>query len=376
MSKQNLPYYGLNAPAGHGMAGCSCTPKNKPVVTNTTLTRQTPTLTNPKTRLPIYSASPRGRKLAATFDPRGVAMRGPGMGRSEIYIDNNFQTSSSGNKSSQQVAQDYAGFAADIIGAARSGAAQNQALIGTGTREQRLAAIGKTGATSSVIYAVGAGASAYTYGISALLTLVPAEVYEKTFGQWFKDGFDCWGSSWTPTTAKQTFEIEAEFIKARLIQVLQSFEGSTFADIEKRINDFMKFFYNVQSHSRSWHKRGAKDCTARGLKLLVESLNNLKKELIPPLIQTIAATGHALVDDGTETVTYKKAYQGPGHPDLKINVERFKVRINPAALGKDEQAALSAFEEGPKNTNAGVSTFGIIALAAAAAGTYLYASNQ
>lgn len=271
-------------------------------------------------------------------------------------------------------AGNYLQVAAQIYKTAQQGKAAGKAIIGN-TREEQLDNVGKRGATSAVIYSVGAGAAAYTWGISSLLTLVPAEVYEKTLGQWFSDGFKCWGASETPTTAQQKFEIEANFIKGRAIQLVQSFDGKSFLDIEKAINDFWVFFYNVRSGERNWldpkTSPVAKHCTRDGLILMVKALDNLVKEIEPKLIETIALTGHALVSRGTKEVTYRKSYKGPAHEPYKIKVPQYRIRINPAALNT---AKKPLGNPSPNRSEAGFSTLAIWGMAALAAGTLIYKS--
>jgi len=421
MSKVNLPHYGLQAPArtpslsdGRVPFGdrrnavsesrCTCTPIATPtpqplspidpipfgpkqIIGGSSLgpeisvpkSPSTPVLVpirTTRTTTPTAPPPPRTtiRNVEGSNLRRITALKSPARNGLGFY---NSGQSGVAPTTGNTKGQDWATFGASIYSSATQGAAQNRAATQYGSREEKLNAIGKSGATSAIFHTVGSGAAAFTYGISAILTLIPAETWEKTFGQWFKDGFKCYGASWTPTTAQQTFNIEAEYIKQKLVETMYSWDGMTFTDIEASINAFWEFFYNVQSGSRRWLDDNARDCTRDGLKLLVESLNNLVKELETGISKALSGGGHLVQKAGTKKVTYAQnkdnGYPG-GHPPYDINVPQFKIKVNPAVLQPEEQQAVQIYEKEVKKTQAGFGTTGILALAALAAGAYIYNS--
>ncbi len=106
---------------------------------------------------------------------------------------------------------------------------------------------------------------------SLLGGLVSSETINKTIGQALKDGFKCWGSTWTPTRAENEGPywiglISAEFKKA--LDVPRE-------ELETSVNNFFKTFwgkvasdYDTSKTLESWlgwRYDSAKDCTKDGL---------------------------------------------------------------------------------------------------------------
>ena len=326
MRKVKLKHYGLQAPQPYkpnmydmGMGACSCHSAT-PIISN------------------------RG------FDP--------------ITSDFSGGLRSSNPSKSTSFGEDFAKYGLTLFSAAQQGAANQNASTSQGSREQQLAAIGQSGAISSLIYGGGTAAAAATGGLSLLASLIPAQWLESTVGQLF-EGFDCIGSSWTPKKAKKTFEIEVNFLKQEIAQTIQSFNGQSFAQIQDLINQFYEHFYSIQSVHRDWYNTTARDCTRRGLEVLFTSLDSFKELEVDPLFkEVINATGHFLVPNGTKTVTYPPHTNGK-HA-LTQAVPQFAIQINTSVLpNADSQSIPSNASGSISNTTKAVGVAAVAALALA-----------
>ncbi|WP_291866643.1 hypothetical protein [Maribacter sp.] len=381
MSKVSLPHYGLQgaAPRQNGLGGsCSCSPKR--------------TTTTPS-RIPL-TLQRISRESDRTAMRGGEMLRAPlnyshGLGASEFWKDvfvvgssaaGSFGGSGSSGGSGSK-GGDWANAATGVVSSGVQGAKNNQMLVSQGTREQRLSQIGRTGATSSTIKSIGIAAAPYTYGITAVLALVPSAWYEKVLGQWFSGGFKCIGSSWTEKRAKQTVAIEAEYLKSEAASVFYKMETGTIAEIETAINAWMEFFYSVRSTERHWLSSSAKDCTKKGLFLLVKSLDESKKEIVSHFKQGIARYGHLLANSGTKTVKYPPE-KHTGRHSLSKEVEQFKIQLNPSAKSTDQinKAVATTYDGTNKNITpvvqqAGMGKIGIVLMAALAGGAYMYKNS-
>ncbi len=400
MTKVSLRHYGLQSPLIRGLSGCTCTEIVQPVKTTIPIVEQLdpiitqliePVFAQPIDPLivePITTTTRSGsgsvatRRTISTTSTRSNVQTQRGSQHLEgrealqspwLLHGLGLYGLSESNKSTSQIAGDYTGFALSLFQAGKQGGAYNEASITQGTKQQRLDAIGQTGFTSSIIKASGAGAAAFTFGISALATLIPSQWYEKVLGQLFSGGFSCIGSSWTPKKALQVAEIENEFLRNEAMGVIQKFQTATVVEIEQAINGFVEYFYSIRSVERDWEKTTAKKCTKKGLVLMIKTLDEGFKEYMAMLTQAINTAGHTLAKTGkTKTVKYP-AEAHTGRHALTQKVPQYEIIINPAVLGQiqAEEAAKgnNLPIEGPTTTK--FKTSSVVGMAALAALAYI-----
>ncbi len=157
-----------------------------------------------------------------------------------------------------------------------------------------------------------------TFFAQVLSPLLSAEVINKTIGQALKDGFDCWGSTWTPTRAKQELpswiaEINGEFQNA--LDVRRE-------DLQASVNTFFKTFWGKVDVTGTtlegwlgWRYDSAKDCTKRGLIALENGVDAYLVELegvfpqIAPQINANITVRHETITLYRWADTKKKPYQ-------------------------------------------------------------------
>ena len=167
----------------------------------------------------------------------------------------------------------------------------------------------------------GANLGTISTALSVVTSIIPAEIYDKTFGALFANGFNfkCWGASWNPDKAKKTVELELPLIKQRAAQVLQV----PWSQFEKAINDFWVFFYSVRSTQRDWLATTAKDCTKDGLQILIGSIDAIKGPIKASFDQHVKANGHQLTRVANVTKKYP-AEKHTGRHALTQAVEQYK----------------------------------------------------
>jgi hypothetical protein len=204
----------------------------------------------------------------------------------------------------------------------------------------------------------------YASALSAIISFVPNEVYEKTVVQFFKDKrIDCWGSSWSPSKAKTALETDIPTLQEAAAAI-------TAADPEfygDAVNQWIDFFYSVQAHGRTWLRynpdSSPRDCTKDGLELLINALDDTKTRLMKEMKKVALQKGGKLVVSHTEFVEY------PVQNGLNLKhpkVERYKMVLNKtASLVASSELTKQVKKATPKSTT-------IILAAALAAGALLF----
>jgi hypothetical protein len=126
----------------------------------------------------------------------------------------------------------------------------------------------------------------------ALNTLIGAETINKTVGQVFENGFNlkCWGSTWTPTRAKDQLPQDLATLSSWAQDVL----STPFSQYESAVNTFFTRFYEFKKNERNWLQTTAKDCTKDGLKIYIAGLDKFKGEIIVAFKSHASSNGHAL----------------------------------------------------------------------------------
>ena len=414
MSKVSLPHYGLQSPAIHGLAGCTCTPK----ASTTTVVRERPELqssvnatrrnvttsynrppgalenirpvqetpnTRPSgstvtrevtpdttTRLRSNTTTPPVRATTAVTSARTSTVTGRTSRSLGAAYGGGYQRVGLGSTGGNIVTG-----LVQVAGNANQAAQNNRMAVSTGSRDQRLAAVGQSGATSATIQTIGAAAAPYTYGISAILTLIPADLYEKTLGQWFKDGFKCWGTTWTPTKAKTVSQIQIEYMKATALDTLQVFSNGTIAEVEQAINNYMLFAYSIQIGERHWLDSNDKKskCTEEGLKVLIKVLDECIKEVVAAFKLAIGKAGHYLEVADSITHEYPPGGENSSKKSVVQKVPQYRIKINPAVYQQNSKSnpGTSIFNGGIQQ--AGFGTTGALIIAALIGGAYMYKNS-
>ncbi len=225
--------------------------------------------------------------------------------------------------------------------------------------------------------------------LSVVTSIIPKEIYDKTFGALFANGFNfkCWGATWNPDKAQRRFEEWSPKILQRAQQVI----NSPIQLFTKAVNDYWVWFYSIEAPGRDWLATSAKHCTKDGLGLLMGSLDGLRRTIAPEFTNTAKAHGY-LLKSATST---KKTY-GPdsaGRHRLTINVEQFRIEKDPNAQTNITNGFIKvnsgSFVDGAGNLNldnkkdipkttdqAGFGLIAGVAIAAIAAGTYIYTNDS
>lgn len=183
-------------------------------------------------------------------------------------------------------------------------------LIGKTTGFQTTSATkGGSGSVLGAINQIGA--------ISSLLSgLISSETINKTIGQALKDGFDCWGSTWTPTRAETELPhwinlIHQEFTKA--LDVKRN-------DLETSVNGFFRTFWgrvrisSVQTQTLEgwlgWRYDSAKDCTLRGLIALEKGVDDYLNITLVNFLKEIQTQVNATITVQKKTITLRRREAG------------------------------------------------------------------
>lgn len=292
------------------------------------------------------------------ISPRRTPHRRRGMG--EGYAAN---SATAGNYASAG-----AGLVSSILSATKKPEGQ-QVVSYNGFQFGSTQDLEKRGVTSTVLQTAGGAAAAFTFGISLILTLIPAEAYEKTVARLFKNGlnFKCWGSSWAPSKAKAVLETEIPVIKNEAQKVLKA----PLDQFENAVNDFMIFFYAIHSTDRDWLKTSAKDCTREGLEILIGALDLAKTQMTTAFTEYAKKMGGNLQRNGT----VKKVYppEESGRHSLTQDVEQYRF-TPPKQTIVPTTNNLQPMTGG--QSEAGFGGTGIILFTALVAGTYLYKKNK
>lgn len=209
-----------------------------------------------------------------------------------------------------------------------------------GSRSSRTS--GGSGALSTVSTVLTAVNPVVGTATGLLTNLVPKDLFDKTFGAVFANGFNfkCWGATWNPTKAEKVFNEEAAAIKAKLETVLRT----PIDRLESEINAFWVWFYGVRSTERDWLATSAKDCTKDGLKILIGSLDGLAAQGKSIISQSLEGAGHKI----QSTTAIKKTYPPESHTGrhaLTMDVPQYRVTI-----GSGSQTIATTSRGGRSNT--------------------------
>ena len=325
MERVSLPHYGLQAPL-NGLAGCTCKEKTvqRPISTSTMVSN--PSLVTGT--LPEYKTI--GLKAPASFEDarfqealirfklflRDLNLKGvptsvtqQAMKRLQAHI----------NSGKQPTLRDLLdpsnglGITAPLLTSTNQLPSSSSYFTASGSRS------GSSGILNTVASVVPFGTTA----TSLLSSLVPKDLFDKTFGAVFANGFNfkCWGASWNPTRAEQAFNEEAVRIQTKLDALLRTNIGQ----LESAINDFWVWFYGVRSTERDWLNTSAKDCTKDGLKILIGSLDGMAAQIKGIIQQSLEGAGHKI----QSTTAIKRTYppEDTGRHALTMDVPQYKVTL-------------------------------------------------
>ncbi|WP_421809426.1 hypothetical protein [Flagellimonas sp.] len=167
-----------------------------------------------------------------------------------------------------------------------------------------------------------AGASSGFLNIATKLApmfskLISGEVFSRTLGQ-IKDGFDCWGSTWTPSRARAELPGWMEQIALGLQDAMSVSDSQ----LEQSINRFFadglwdtRLTGGPLEGSFGWRYDSAKDCTLRGLKELEQGIDAYIVEMATTVTQSLKELGFkvsyvnksvTLYRDGVRSKPYQK----------------------------------------------------------------------
>lgn len=179
--------------------------------------------------------------------------------------------------------------------------------------------------------------------ISSLVgTILNKEVINKTIGQALKDGFSCWGSSWTPTRAENE-------LPTWISKIAELFKEALNVDrdgLEASVNSFFRSFWGKVRISDiptqtlenwiGWRYDSAKDCTLKGLIVLEKGIDAYLKELESVLLK-IGPEVKCTITIQKSTITLYRTEAG----GKKVNkpyqktVPQIKVKVSPITDAKD-----------------------------------------
>lgn len=153
-------------------------------------------------------------------------------------------------------------------------------------------------------------------------SVIGAETIDKTIGQVFANGFNlkCWGSTWTPTRAKEQLPQDLATLRSWAEQVL----ATPFDHYESAVNDFYIRFYEFKKNERNWLQTTAKDCTKDGLKIYIAGLDKFKGEISSAFIQHAKANGHTLTVIAPKSTTINVPDR---NRSMTVMLERFSLKM-------------------------------------------------
>lgn len=163
--------------------------------------------------------------------------------------------------------------------------------------------------------------SAVSTGLNLLKSIVPVDIYEKTFAAVFKNGFNlkCWGASWNPDKARNVLEAELP----RLINVAQNVIIGDSSKFISGVNNWLVSFYATRAPERDWLQTTAKDCTKDGLRILVGGLDASKIDVKEAFNIRAAELGYKLV--GTTSITKTFPPNKAGAHKLTQKIEQYRL---------------------------------------------------
>ncbi len=159
--------------------------------------------------------------------------------------------------------------------------------------------------------------------------ILDSKVINKTIGQALKDGWNCWGATWTPTRAEnelpQWMGVISNHFKSSLDVPRENLEFS--------VNSFFKEFWGKSQVTGTtleswlgWRYDSAKDCTLKGLIVLEKGIDAYLQELVGVLKQ-IGPEIKATITITEKSITLYRHKNG-GKP-YKKTVPQIKVELHP-----------------------------------------------
>lgn len=191
----------------------------------------------------------------------------------------------------------------------------------------------------------------YTTLLSPLLN---GEIIGKTIGQALADGFDCWGSTWTPSRAEQELPEWISVISAQFEESLNVPRES----LQTSVNTFFKTFWtnSVVSFDTEtledwlgWRYDTARDCTKRGLIALEKGVDAHLKVIVE-LFPGIADAINADITVYWKTITLYRGLQREG-PSYTKSVPQITVKLKPMV---EDNASNDLGNASPKLMGGGV----------------------
>ncbi|OQD41499.1 hypothetical protein BUL40_15590 [Croceivirga radicis] len=167
-------------------------------------------------------------------------------------------------------------------------------------------------------------------GVAKMLgSLVSSETVAKTIGQALKDGFDCWGATWTPTRAETELPDWINTISAQFEQAL-SVERE---DLQESLNQFFKDFWFASKVNTTtlqgwlgWRYDSAKDCTLRGLQALEKGIDSYINDTLVPFVKNLADDINADIQVNMVSHTLYRYHDRTDKPYQKI-IPSFTIKL-------------------------------------------------
>lgn len=328
METVSLPHYGLAAP---GLSGCSCSEKARPVAIDYSKPQLISTTSLIKTPLvfeAMKAAAPdQGPQIAKALENFELFL-------ADLVVNKNLPVHTA-NRAMERLRMFVdAGIEPTIKDLFAVPLTEKKAK-GLGITAPLLTNVNQLPSSSSYFTTSGSrsgsglldtAASSIPFGSTAkslISAIVPKDLFDKTFGAIFANGFNlkCWGATWNPKRAETEFVKDAEKVKARLQQVL----STPVSGIERAINEFWVWFYGLRSTQRDWLNTSARDCTRDGLEILIGSHDGLAAQTKNTIGQVLTSAGHQITSSGTLRKTYPP--EDTGRHALTYDVPQYKVTL-------------------------------------------------
>jgi hypothetical protein len=196
----------------------------------------------------------------------------------------------------------------------------------SGSRSSRSSGSGALSTISTVATAINPVVGTAT---GLLSSIIPKDLFDKTFGAVFANGFNfkCWGATWNPTRAEKDFTADSQVILERAKQTI----STPINQLQDAINNFWVYFYGVSIKERDWIGNGAKDCTLDGLKIYVGSHDGLAIQIRNLFRNSLEAAGHKI----EQTTAIKHLY--PAVPSRDQRAVTWEVPQYRVILGSNQQ---------------------------------------
>ncbi|MFC4219030.1 hypothetical protein [Flagellimonas marina] len=327
MSRVSLPQYGLAAP---GLKGCSCVQKKKPIV-------KTYEVVSPRTKSGVQTRSVIGMAAAVPSGERELFMRA--IERFQLFLAdlvvNKGLPVSAANRATERFAKFVeAGieptikdlFAIPLNSKEAKGLGVTITAPVLTSTSQLPRTSGYFNATSTTVGKAAGAVPVVGQALSLITSIVPKDIYNKTFGALFANGFKfkCWGASRNPAMAEKMLAERVPEMKNRAQQILLG----SIENFERAVNDYMVYAHGVDIKGRWWLEQGgARDCTRDGLKVSVGGFNRVISEVIEAFKQHARTLGHDLQQIGTRTHTYA-ADPKIDQPVVNYQIPNFRLVLN------------------------------------------------